>query len=152
MRGSISIKRMSETRVPMTVIAPMNTTMVPGQVHVLLLQRLEEERANRRQAQHHRYYDAPRYEIGEHVSNGADEGVQRHPNRVLQHQPPLGRPLGPGRDHVRLMQLVQHVGPHDPDERRRAGRAQDEGRYPEVVQQIEPLGYAPGRLDVLGRE
>ena len=84
MRGSIHTSRMSEISVPITVMTPSSSTMVPGQEHVLGDEGLQQQRPDRRQSEHERHDDAPGHDVRQRVADGAREGVERDAHRVLQ--------------------------------------------------------------------
>ena len=84
MRGSTHISSRSERNVPIDRHHAEQQDDGAGQEHVLRDQRLEQQRADRRQAQHERHDDAARHDVRQQVADGADERIERHAHRVLQ--------------------------------------------------------------------
>ena len=136
MRGSTQTSRRSEINVPITVMTPSSSTMVPARNISWAIKALRRSGPDRRQSQHDGHDDAPRHDVRERVADGAREGIERHPHRVLQDHGALGKPLGARRHHIGLAQLIQQIGSHDPDLLRGAGESQDQGRDRQMLQEV----------------
>ena len=110
-----------------------------GQEHVLGDQRLEQQRADRRQAQHERHDDAARHHVGKQIADGAHERIEGHPDRIAHDDPVFRKSARAGRHHIGLPQFVEQVGAHDADQLRGSGDAKDDGRDRQVLGEVPHL-------------
>ena len=122
-----------------------------GEVHVLVDQRAQQQRADVGQVHHRGHDQAAREQHRQVPADGADQRVEGEPHRIAQHQAPFLHALGARRHDVGLVELVQKVGAHDAAQAGGAGDAQHQRRQPEMGEKVPQLGPAPRRVGVLGR-
>ena len=86
------------------------------------------------------------YQTGEHPPHRADERVQSQTHGIFQNEAPLAQSLRSGGNDIGLLQLVEKVRPADTYGAGSACGADDYGWNPDVFEQIDEFGKAPGRL------
>src|SRR5580765_1131045 len=118
----------------------------PGQVHVLVDQRPEQERADVGEVHHGRHDQAPREEGGEVPAYRAHQRIQRQPRRVADDQAPLGQPLRARGGDVRLVELVEQIRAHHAGEPRGPGHAKHVWLPAVVLEQVEHARRTPRRV------
>ncbi len=77
-----------------------------------------------------------------------DEGVERHPQRILHQGTERRHALGARRRHILLLQLVEQIGAQAADHPGGAGEANDDDRDPKMREDRERLSGAPRRVEI----
>ena len=121
-------------------------------MYVLVQDGCQKHRTYGWKAEHNRHDDAAAHKGWQQVSDRAYQGIDGDPHGVLHDELQGVHTLGSGGDHVGLAQLIQQVVSHDTDQAGRSRGAENDRRYPQVLNEIVNLCQAPGSGVVIGRE